>query len=336
LANDTHDPSLSVTAAVKTGPAHGTVALASDGSFLYTPTAGYHGTDSFTYTETDSAGATSTAVATIAVAQVLPKAVDDTGFTTAYGTSLAISASALTANDTIATNYALSVTGVSNASHGTVALNNGVITFTPDAGYSGAATFTYTVSDAYGDAATANVDLTVTAEQKPTNNFIWGTSTAEVIDKHLSSYGWQISGGAGNDTIYGGQGSNTLAGGAGNDIIVGGKSNDIIIGGPGADTMTGGGGADTFVFHPGDLVSYATTGKADTITDFTGASTSANQHDVLAFYGFSSKATLTYSSTLADGAYVYHLADGSNSGDIIIQSDGHKLTSSDYLFMPNY
>ncbi len=46
------------TAAVGTQPSHGKLSLKADGSFVYTPAAGYTGTDSFTYTVT-SAGATS-------------------------------------------------------------------------------------------------------------------------------------------------------------------------------------------------------------------------------------------------------------------------------------
>ena len=37
-----------------TAPAHGTLALAADGTFTYTPAAGFRGTDSFTYTVTDA------------------------------------------------------------------------------------------------------------------------------------------------------------------------------------------------------------------------------------------------------------------------------------------
>jgi VCBS repeat-containing protein len=41
---------------VVTAPAHGTVTLAADGSYRYTPDPGYTGTDSFTYLVTDPAG----------------------------------------------------------------------------------------------------------------------------------------------------------------------------------------------------------------------------------------------------------------------------------------
>jgi RHS repeat-associated protein len=42
-----------LTAVLKTGPAHGTLTLNSDGSFVYTPATGYTGSDSFTYAASD-------------------------------------------------------------------------------------------------------------------------------------------------------------------------------------------------------------------------------------------------------------------------------------------
>ena len=39
-----------------TGPTHGTLQLAADGSFFYAPAAGFTGIDSFTYSATDTSG----------------------------------------------------------------------------------------------------------------------------------------------------------------------------------------------------------------------------------------------------------------------------------------
>jgi hypothetical protein len=57
LSNDANPAGQSLSASTVTDPEHGTVELASDGSFVYVPTAGYVGSDSFTYKAT--AGATS-------------------------------------------------------------------------------------------------------------------------------------------------------------------------------------------------------------------------------------------------------------------------------------
>ncbi len=52
-------------------PAHGSVVINTDGSFTYTPVAGFVGTDTFTYTLVDTVGLTDTAVATITVTPAL-------------------------------------------------------------------------------------------------------------------------------------------------------------------------------------------------------------------------------------------------------------------------
>src|ERR1700740_334275 len=56
LANDTDNNGLPLSAALAAngGPQHGTVTLNADGSFTYTPTQGYVGTDSFSYVPSDS------------------------------------------------------------------------------------------------------------------------------------------------------------------------------------------------------------------------------------------------------------------------------------------
>ena len=53
LANDTDADSLVLTATVQTTPQNGTISLQADGSFVYTPTTGFLGTDVFTYTVSD-------------------------------------------------------------------------------------------------------------------------------------------------------------------------------------------------------------------------------------------------------------------------------------------
>ncbi|MCX6966251.1 MAG: Ig-like domain-containing protein, partial [Verrucomicrobia bacterium] len=60
--------SSSLTAALVSGPSHGTLNLNPNGGFTYAPTAGFSGTDSFTYRATDSVGNSGTASALITVA----------------------------------------------------------------------------------------------------------------------------------------------------------------------------------------------------------------------------------------------------------------------------
>ena len=73
LSNDV-DPDGSLDPAsvrVATNPAHGTVTAGSNGTLVYTPAAGFSGTDSFTYTVNDNQGATS-APATVTLSVTAP------------------------------------------------------------------------------------------------------------------------------------------------------------------------------------------------------------------------------------------------------------------------
>ena len=97
----------------------------------------------------------------------VPVAANDVGPTIAQNLAATIAATSLTGNDSDPDGDALSVIGVSAPTHGTVVLNtqpnpqNNTITFTPDSGYTGPASFSYTISDGRGGTATANVSFTV-------------------------------------------------------------------------------------------------------------------------------------------------------------------------------
>lgn len=70
LANDTAASGQTLTATLVTGPKNGTVTLAANGTFVYTPATGFTGSDSFTYVAT--AGTQKSAVATVTVGVVTP------------------------------------------------------------------------------------------------------------------------------------------------------------------------------------------------------------------------------------------------------------------------
>jgi hypothetical protein len=67
LANDTDSDGDPLTARLMNGPSRGNLMLNADGSFAYTPDAGFTGADSFTYTANDSAAQSNTATVTITV-----------------------------------------------------------------------------------------------------------------------------------------------------------------------------------------------------------------------------------------------------------------------------
>ena len=67
LANDSDANGDAMTVRVAGGPGHGTLTLQPDGSFNYAPTAGFTGTDTFTYTASDGKGDSAAATVTIDV-----------------------------------------------------------------------------------------------------------------------------------------------------------------------------------------------------------------------------------------------------------------------------
>ncbi len=159
LANDTdaNGDVLSVTAV--TQGAHGSVAINAATTVTYTPAADYVGADSFTYTISDGNGGTSTAVVNVTVlGNEAPDANTDTA-TTAYNLAKTLS---VLANDTDINGDSLTITSVTQGAHGTVTVNSGVtVTYTPALNYAGVDSFTYTISDGKGGAATGTVNISV-------------------------------------------------------------------------------------------------------------------------------------------------------------------------------
>src|SRR5581483_3722553 len=76
LANDADQDGDSITlqSSPVSAPSNGSVTLASDGSFSYTPNSGYSGTDSFTYQIDDGTGRSATATVTITITSSQPSA----------------------------------------------------------------------------------------------------------------------------------------------------------------------------------------------------------------------------------------------------------------------
>jgi hypothetical protein len=92
-----------------------------------------------------------------------PVGTNDNGFVVTRDTPVSIAASVLLANDIDPDGDILSITGVSAASGGSVSFSSqtNVVTFTPNAGYTGPASFGYAISDGRGGTGSAFVNLTV-------------------------------------------------------------------------------------------------------------------------------------------------------------------------------
>jgi uncharacterized repeat protein (TIGR01451 family) len=159
LDNDT-DPNGDPLAISAVGAAHhGTATANPDGTITYVPDTGFSGVDTFDYTVSDGNGGTSTALVTVNVVNSAPVATLDTAIATgAAGSPLTID---VLANDTDANGDDLSISAVTQPAHGTTAVVNGQVVYTPDASYHGTDTFSYTVSDGHGGTDTATVTVTV-------------------------------------------------------------------------------------------------------------------------------------------------------------------------------
>ena len=160
LVNDADADGDTLTVVKVTDPAHGTVALNVSGSFVYTPTAGWSGVDSFTYQANDGGRTSNIAKVSITVNDA-PVAVPD-AYAAIQSTALTIAAPGVLSNDTDLNGDALVAVKVVSPAHGTVTLSaNGSFTYVPIPGWSGKDSFTYAAGDGMALSNAATVTITV-------------------------------------------------------------------------------------------------------------------------------------------------------------------------------
>src|SRR5262249_49927830 len=147
LGNDSDPDGDALTAVLANGPANGTLTLNADGSFTYTPNAGFAGSDSFTYRANDGAASSSPATVNITVTSA-PTANPDS-YSVVHDRVLTVSAAGVLANDTpTPAGHTLTAQLATGPAHGTVTLNaNGSFSYTPSAGYTGSDSLTYSAVD---------------------------------------------------------------------------------------------------------------------------------------------------------------------------------------------
>ncbi|MEQ8443788.1 MAG: tandem-95 repeat protein [Alphaproteobacteria bacterium] len=230
LANDSDPESDALQIAAILTVAGGVAAVDPSGDIVFTPDENFHGDASIEYQVQDSAGNLTTSRVDVAVASVndAPDARDDND-STAENEAIIISTAALLANDSDVEGDALSVTAVSNAAGGTAVFDAlaQTVLFTPTSGFTGDASFDYTVTDANGGASTATVTVAIGAVDQT----LTGTAGDDTI-----------TGASGNDTLYGLAGADTLRGGRGTDMMEGGAGNDLY-------QFNLGDGSDTVIDH---------------------------------------------------------------------------------------
>jgi hypothetical protein len=143
-------------------PPHGTVSVAGDVA-TYTPTTGYYGIDSFTYTATGPGGTSAPAKVSVTVATpAVPNVAGKSGVTVAYnstGTSIDLSGAIIGVHSSIAI--------ATPPAHGTTSISGDTVTYTPTTGYYGADGFSYTATGPGGTSAPAKVSVTVATPAVP-------------------------------------------------------------------------------------------------------------------------------------------------------------------------
>lgn len=160
-----NDDGAGLAAVLVSGAAHGAVSLAADGGFTYTPDAGFAGEDAFTYVAEAPDGATSNEAEVaimVAAANAPPDAVVDAYGDLVEDTPYSVSAPGVLDNDSDPEGDALSAALAAAPAHGSVTLNaDGGFTYVPAPNYAGPDSFTYAAQDAAGNAAQAEVSLTI-------------------------------------------------------------------------------------------------------------------------------------------------------------------------------
>ncbi len=186
LANDTDPDGDPLTVTGISGSNNGTAVFnVQTNTIVFTPTSGFSGAASFSYTVADGEGGTASASVAVTVTPPVnraPVAANDTGMVTGQGQVLQIAAPTLLANDNDPDGDPLTITGVSGAVNGAVGFNaqTNIVTFTPNAGYAGQASFNYAVSDGRGGTASASVGVAVTEPVVGSNVFADNVTPATV------------------------------------------------------------------------------------------------------------------------------------------------------------
>ncbi len=148
---------------VNQGPAHGTLSInSSTGDYVYAPGANFNGSDTFTVTVTDTAGASAAQQVNVGVNAINDAPVTEGTVTLATDEDTAVNGS-VTASDIEGDTLSYAVS--QGPAHGTLTLNasTGAYTYTPDANYNGGDTFSVTVSDGAGGTAVQQITVGVTA-----------------------------------------------------------------------------------------------------------------------------------------------------------------------------
>lgn len=173
LGNDSDVDGTALQAIRVTLPAHGTLTLSANGSFVYTPAANFNGVDTFTYRASDGVLTSNIETVTISVTAVndAPVSVGDS-YSTDQNVSLSVPARGLLSNDSDVDGDVLVASVVTSPTHGTLTVAaDGSFRYTPTTGYNGLDSFTYLASDGLASSAVTTVSLNIVPPPAPGAKF---------------------------------------------------------------------------------------------------------------------------------------------------------------------
>ncbi|MDR3108875.1 MAG: tandem-95 repeat protein, partial [Planctomycetaceae bacterium] len=177
LANDTLRDNEIPTVLLKSSNAQGTLDLRPSGAFIYTPLAGFHGTDYFVYTISDGIEESIQAVISFTVDNAQPAAVSDR-YETSKNCALTIAANeGVLLNDYDENGDILTWSVLTQPTHGTLlgTSQNGGFHYLPDENFVGEDFFTYQVNDPYGGTAAGVVRINITGEKATASKHTYTT-----------------------------------------------------------------------------------------------------------------------------------------------------------------
>ena len=196
LGNDTDVENNPLTAILVSGTSNGILVLNPNGSFTYTPTANFNGSDSFTYKANDGSLDSNDVTVSITIDSVndLGNAVNDTA-TTDEDTPVDID---VLANDTDVDDN-MFVFSVTNGSNGTTMINgDGTVKYTPNANWFGTDTFMYRLDSSVGNSATVSVTVNPVDDAPVAVNDTASTAEDTAVDISVLSNDTDIDGGPKN------------------------------------------------------------------------------------------------------------------------------------------
>ena len=165
MVNDIDGDGDLLTATLESDVSNGALQFNADGSFAYTPDAGFTGEDTFTYQLSDGTDTSQIAAVSLTVdsePNEVPVATDDSYMAIA-GVALSVNTAAgVLSNDSDADGDALTAVLSVPVSNGSLTLDpSGSFSYTPQAGFSGTDVFEYLASDGRDNSTAARVVLSV-------------------------------------------------------------------------------------------------------------------------------------------------------------------------------